>query len=182
MTPEQYLEIDSRAERPSEYYNGEMFVVGATTERHSLIQVNLSAFLHARLQGRPCKGLGSTIRVQIPQGPYYYPDFVVACGKREYAAYDTLLNPTAVFEILSESTANYDLGRKGELYQTIPSLQEYIVIEQKCPRARRWTRQSANKWLVERISGLDKVLAVEAIGCEIPFSDLYFEVDLDPQE
>ena len=112
------------------------------------------------------------MRVQIPKGPYYYPDFVVACGKPELAAYDTLLNPAVIFEILSDSTANLDRGDKCDRYLTIPSLNEYIVIEQKRARAVRWTRQAAPEtWQVEGFTGLDKVLPITAIGCEIPLSN-----------
>ncbi len=182
LTSEQYLEHDSKAEHRNEYYDGQMHVVEATTIRHSLIQLNLGVFLQPSLRGKSCQAMGSTIRVQIPRGPYYYPDMIVACGKPEVAAYDTLLNPTVIFEILSDSTGDFDRGEKCDMYLTIPSLKEYIVIEQKRARAVRWTRQpEAEKWFVEGFTGLDKVLPVAAIGCEIPLADLYFEVEFDPE-
>ena len=68
MTREQYLELDERAERPSEYYAGEMFELEPTTLRHAKIQLNLGVKLSSKLEGAPCSPLGSTIRVLVPVG------------------------------------------------------------------------------------------------------------------
>lgn len=122
LSPQQYLELDSRDQRPGEYYDGQMPVVEATTLSHSLIQLNLGEFLLAKLRGTQCKGLGSTLRVQIPKRPYYHPDFVVVCGKPQLAAYDTVQNSTIIIEILSDSTGNFDRGDKCDMYLTTPSL------------------------------------------------------------
>jgi Uma2 family endonuclease len=37
---------------------------------------------------------------------------------------DTVLNPVVLIEVLSESTSDYDRGRKFEYYRTLPSLSE----------------------------------------------------------
>jgi len=103
LTPEQYLELDSRAERPSEYFDGEIFEVQASSLRHNQISVNLIRSVANQLLDSPCQPMGSTMRVAIPRRKYCYPDLVVACGTPELAAFDTLLNPTLVIEILSKA-------------------------------------------------------------------------------
>jgi Uma2 family endonuclease len=186
ITPEQYLELDSRSDRRSEYHDGEMFVVEGTTLRHNRIQMNLTGLMLVKLKHKPCQPLGSTVRVRIPRSSYFYPDFVVACAKPELGAHDTLLNPSIVFEILSDSTADFDLGYKGEQYRSIPTLKEYIVIEQRQAKVQRWTRQpsagrAVDRWLVETFAGLDSVLPLEAADCDVPLADLYDEVEFDPE-
>ena len=180
LTPERYLELDSRADRPSEYYDGEMFVIEAASARHCEIQLNLGSVLRDQLRNSDCRALGSPLRVRIPRGRYTYPDMVAACNP-EYEEDDTLLNPVCVFEILSESTANFDLGRKFDMYRSIPSLMEYVVIEQHRASIRRYTRQPGPKWVLEEFSGLDAVLTLHSLGCQVPLSELYLHVDLDPE-
>ena len=183
LTRDRYLELDSRAERPSEFIDGEMFPIEAASPRHAIISYNLVRTIGQRLlRNERCQGMNSSIRVHIPGGRDTYPDFVVACGKQEYrdGKYETLLNPTVLFEVLSPATMNYDLGLKSELYCTIPSLAEYITIEQSRPKVRRILRLPSNKWLIEQFSGLDAVVPLEAIDCQLPLSELYERIEFDP--
>jgi Uma2 family endonuclease len=55
LTPEQYLEIERKAEFKSEYYQGEMFAMSGAREGHNLIVVNLVGELHQQLRERPCR-------------------------------------------------------------------------------------------------------------------------------
>jgi len=43
---------------------------------------------------------------------------------------DTLVNTVIIAEVLSISTKSYDRDEKFAAYRTIPSLQEYILIDQ----------------------------------------------------
>ena len=182
LTLARYLELDNSSRSPSEFFDGEMFEIEAATESHGLIQVNVTIAAGTRIRKSACAAMGQSTRVRVPSGKYFHPDLVVVCGKREFHPDQTLINPTVIFEILSNSTADFDLGTKGILYRSIPSLKEYIVIGQKRARAVRWTRQAAPEtWQVEGFTGLDKVLPIKAIGCEIPLSELYFEVEFDPE-
>src|SRR6266567_7188491 len=87
LTPEQYLEIERKAEFKSEYYNGEMFPMGEARPHnvipgvHSLIKTNVSGQLYLQLRSRPCRVYGSDQRVSVSAGLYTYPAVVVACGE-----------------------------------------------------------------------------------------------------
>ena len=179
FTPEQYIELDNHADGPLEYFDGEVFEIEAATENHGIIQFNLLAAVATRIRKSPCTGMGQATRVRVPTGKYFHPDLVVVCGKREFDPDDTLLNPSVVFEILSPSTKDFNLGSKGILYRSIPSLKEYILIEQSRPWAQRWTRQP-NGWHADELSGMDTILPITALNCEIPLSELYVEVELEP--
>ena len=74
-------------------------------------------------------------------GLYTYPDVVVVCGEPEFLdrEVDTLLNPTVLFEVLSESTEAYDRGVKFGHYRKIPSLREYVMVSQDRMLVERYT-------------------------------------------
>jgi Uma2 family endonuclease len=121
ITPEQYLELDRKAERPSEYYRGEIFPIEAATRAHSLIVTNLGRILGTILKDRPCEVHSSSLRLRAPTtGLYTYPDVVVVCGEPLFADdhVDTLLNPLLLIEVLSRTTQDYDRGQKFYHYHS----------------------------------------------------------------
>ena len=133
FTPQQYLEIDRAAERGSEYYDGEMFPMTAVSLVHDRIFDNISAALRTQLQDGRCTKVGSNLRVRCgPDAPYFYPDILVFCGAPvlEDSNEDTLLDASAIVEILSPSTELYDRTFKFEHYRKLPSFQHYLLVAQ----------------------------------------------------
>jgi len=179
VSPEQYLEAERRAETKSEYFAGQVFPMPGASLRHNQIVVNLVAGLHAALAGGECQVLPSDMRLKIPAtGMYTYPDVTVVCGEPqlEDAHFDTLLNPTLLIEVLSESTERYDRGRKAEHYRSIASLQEYLLVSQQEPRIERYRRHSAHEWLLSEAIGTDGVVELSSIGCALPLRGIYGRV------
>jgi Uma2 family endonuclease len=180
LTPEQYLEKERKAEFRSEYLHGEMFAMAGTSRRHSLIVVNITSGLHQRFRGRKCEAHSNELRVRVRRdGLYTYPDVVVVCGEPQFADehLDTLLNPTVIIEVLSESTKNYDRGEKFEQYRSIPTLAEYVLVAQDSPRVERLARQADGSWRFTEVGGLDGVLGLDAIACELPLAEIYDRVE-----
>ena len=181
LTPEQYLEIERRAEYKSEYWRGEMFAMAGAARQHGLLTGNLFASLHQQLRGRRCEVYSSDMRVLIPAtGLYTYPDVVAVCGDPRLADdhRDTLLNPTFAAEILSPSTESYDRGRKSEHYRTVESLQEYLLVAQDRVQAELYTRQSEGTWLLREARRLEDALELGSIGCRVLLADLYDKVEV----
>jgi Uma2 family endonuclease len=82
-----------------------------------------------RLRGGDCEVCTSDVKVITPGGDVMYPDVVVACGADPGKV--TVLNaPVVIIEVLSESTAERDHGRKRWAYQAIPSLRHYVLGDQ----------------------------------------------------
>jgi Uma2 family endonuclease len=118
------------------------------------------------------------MRIHIPStGRYVYPDASVVCGRPEFQdeARDTLLNPTVVVEVLSDSTEAYDRGEKFVQYQSMPSLTHYVLASQRAPRIEVFTRQPDGGWLL-RIYGPGQAARLDALGCEIAVDHAYAEV------
>ncbi len=143
-TPEQYLALDRKADYKSEYINGHVIAMAGASRRHNLIAGNLYREVSQQLRGRPCEAYISDMRVKVGlTGLYTYPDVVMVCGDIHFedGDNDTLLNPTAIVEVLSTSTEAYDRGEKFAHYRRLESLQEYLLVAQDKVRIEYYVRQ-----------------------------------------
>lgn len=178
MTPAEYLAFDRASPAKHEYWDGEVFAMSGGSREHSQLQANVSAALVNALRERPCIALTADMRVRIPASEkYVYPDGIVVCGEVlvEDDENDTLLNPTVLFEVLSDSTESFDRGRKFENYQSITALTDYVLVAQDRVRVEHFRRQADGSWLL-RILGPTDRLILESAGCEIAVEDIYHKV------
>ena len=179
----EYLEIERRAEYKSEFLRGEMFAMSGGTRWHSLIAVNLAGELRARLKGSRCMVLNSDMRVKIEAaGLYTYPDLSIACESEQFVddQGDTLLNPTVIIEVLSDSREAYDRGQKFEFYRQIPSLREYVLVSQDRPHLEQFVRQPSGDWLFHDVSGLDAQITLPSIGVSVALAEIFAKVQFPP--
>ncbi len=182
ITPEQYLEIDRRGERKSEYYDGKMFAMAGVGVAHNAIVWNLIASLGAQLQGRPCHGYPGDLRVRIDaQVRYAYPDVSVVCGEPEFLDHrrDTLLNPTLIIEVLSPSTSSFDRGFKFDAYTAIDSLAEYVLVSSDRASVEVFTRRSDGRWLLAKAIGREPSVELESIACRLAMAEIYERVEFE---
>ncbi len=180
LTPEEYLEIERRAERKSEYFEGEMFAMSGASRPHVLIVTNLVRELGNRLDAGPCEIYSNDMRVRVTaNGLYTYPDVMVECGEPQFAddQSDTLLNPVLIVEVLSESTEAYDRGKKFGRCRMLPSLREYVLIAQDAPRIEQWARQPDGHWLRAETGGMDASIRLASIDCELPLARIYNKIE-----
>src|SRR5689334_21758025 len=127
LTTAEYLARERAAEFKSEFFGGEMFAMAGANRRHSLICSNLVSILRPRLRTCGCEVHGSDMRIKVSKtGLYTYPDASVTCGEIRFEDEheNVLLNPAAVFEVLSRTTERRDRGWKFKQYRKIPSLIE----------------------------------------------------------
>jgi Uma2 family endonuclease len=180
LTPEEYLEMERQAETKSEYLHGEVYAMAGASPRHTLIAANAIALLVLGLKGRACSVYGSDLRILVPPtGLYTYPDVTVICGKAQFEdrQKDTLVNPTLIFEILSRSTEGYDRGEKFANYRTLESLSDYVLISLHRPFVEHYARQPDESWLLRSCEGVEAILPIPSIGCELPLADIYDKVE-----
>ncbi len=82
---------------------------------HNQVALNLAGTLNFRLRRQPYLVFMTDQRLWIPEAEVYtYPDVIVTPRPVELQTgrQDTVLNPVAIAQVLSESTRNYDLGGK----------------------------------------------------------------------
>jgi Uma2 family endonuclease len=176
LTPEQYLAIERKAERRSEYCDGRMTLMPVTNFRHAQIKANLVAEVGMRLKGGPWHTLSTTMRVKVQRtGLYTYPDVVLVHDGAELEddEQDTLLNPQVIIEVLSDSTEKYDRGKKARHYQQIASLREYVLVAQDEPVIERFVRQPDESWAKTFVEGLDREFAFATVPVRVPLADVY---------
>jgi Uma2 family endonuclease len=182
LTPEQYLEIERKAEYKSEYYQGEMFAMAGAKWNHNLIAAHLVREFDQQLRLRPCSVTPSDMRVHVnATGLYTYPDAVVVCGEPQFldGQFDTLLNPTVIAEVLSRSTEAYDRGRKFEHYRSIESLRQYLLVASDRMHADLYTRQQDGGWLLTPTDGPGGALSLASVDCRIALADIYEKVEFE---
>ena len=185
LTPEEYLALERQAETKSEYWQGEVYALAGASRQHNLVAANLTAALNLQLRSWPCEVYASDMRVKVARADHYsYPDVAVVCGQAEFEdrSEDTLLNPTVLIEVLSPSTEGYDRGAKFELYRTLESLSDYLLISQSRPIIEHYTRQPDDHWLLSTYKGLEAVTPIPSIGCELRLADVYDKVTWPAEE
>ncbi len=178
-TPQEYLEIERRAETRSEYDRGVIISMAGASLEHNIISANISRHIGIQLENSHCFIVSNDMRVRIPKcDKYYYPDGVVICGEAEleYSGFDTLLNPKLIIEILSESTEKIDRHEKFDCYETLESVSDYVLISQSEPRIEHFSRLSDGAWRLDIARGLEDILNLDSIGCRLSLADIYARI------
>lgn len=181
-TLETYAELEAQTGAKYHYEAGKIYLMAGGSPNHSRIQRNFIATLHPRLRGTPCEVYGSDLRLGIPfRDVYTYPDASVVCGKAEYAPRPkyTLLNPSLIVEVLSPSTAAYDMNEKFALYRHIPSFESYLLLSQDRVRAMLY-RKTPEGWLLQVEDAPEAMLNLAiGAGVSLPLGELYDGVIFD---
>jgi Uma2 family endonuclease len=175
LTEEQYLEIERLAEFKSEFHDGRMFAMSGGSLNHSLIATRMSALLDRQMPPG-CHTCNSDLRIKVASaGLYTYPDCSVICGDPEYFGNqkDVVLNPLLIVEVLSPSTEGYDRGKKFELYRSIPSLREYLIVHQDQRHVEHFSKQDDGSWVLREHAGTDSSVVISRLAVQIPLADLY---------
>lgn len=182
LTFEEYLAAEVTSERRREFFAGEVFEMEAASLSHQQVQAQTHLAIGTRLKTKPCKALLGGTRVGTASGRnglHTYPDLVIVCGPIE--TWDTdpngISNPKVIIEILSPATKDYDRGTKFELYRALPSLADYVNIHLDAPYIEHHTRQPNGSWLMSDIRGLASVLRLESAGIEVPFAEIYEDLE-----
>ncbi len=125
-----YLAGEQNSEIKHEYVSGTVHAMAGASVNHNQITSNLSRQLGNQLEGQDCRPFSSDLLVKTGAESYRYPDVVVVCDddfiENEYAT----ATPVLIIEVLSRSTRQKDKEEKRHEYLNIPTLQEYVLIEQ----------------------------------------------------
>ena len=181
ISPQEYLELERASSIKHEYIAGRMVEMVGATKNHNRIVNNLIFILMGQLRQRAGIVYATDMRVRIPKTNLYtYPDIAVVLGDDifEDDRQDVLLNPTAIIEVLSPSTENYDRGDKFHSYRTIATLQEYLMIAQDTHRVEHYVRQPDDQWLFSEATELAASIHLPSIDCELPLTDVYDKVHI----
>ena len=179
LTAAEYLELERSAEYKSEFFHGEMFARSGGSIGHAAIGGNIYHALRNLLKGTNCKPYNSDICIVVdPKAHYAFPDVSIVCGdpKRTEDALDGVLNPVALFEVLSPTTERHDRGARFRSYQTMVSLREYFLVSQDKALVERFERQSDAKWILSYHEGLEATVLIASVPCELALRDVFEDI------
>jgi Uma2 family endonuclease len=178
-TPQEYLELEINSEERHEYIDGEIILMSGGMPNHNRIVLNLGASLNFALKRQPYDVFITDQRLWIPQRRIYtYPDVMVIAGALQFqeGRKDSLTNPVMIAEVLSASTQGYDQGEKFKVYRTIPTFQEYVLIDQYSMHVERYYKTEPQQWIFSEYDGEAAILEFNTVPFQISLADLYDKV------
>lgn len=173
LAPEDYLDREMVSPIRHEYAGGLIHAMTGASAAHNLIAGNLYVHLRRHLQGSPCRVFMADMKARLEQADaFYYPDVMVSCETPAHPYYRK--QPKLIIEVLSSATARFDAGDKRRDYQSLSSLEEYVLVAQDCMDVRVWRRGAAGWTATIYTDGM--IVPMNAIGLELPIEAIYEDV------
>ena len=179
---EEYLALEEAADYKSEYIDGEIFPMAGGSTNHNQIAGNFYATLNFAFRTEDYEVFMSDVRLWIPQRRIYtYPDVMVVAGEPEYYdnRTDTITNPRVIIEVLSPSTKGYDRSKKFEAYRTIPTFEEYLLIDQTRIYIEHFSKTDNERWLFGDYDQSDDAITLASVSFQISLTDIYNKVKFE---
>ncbi len=185
LTVQEYLALEEDAEYKSEYYHGEIFAMAGGSINHNQIVMNIGTQLNQAYPHHKCRAFATELKLWIEEIDLFtYPDLMIICDKPQFypGRTDIILNPLIIIEVLSKSTEAYDRGKKFQFYRSIPSFQEYILIDQSSIHIDQFYINSQDKWMLTDYNDIKDTLKFSKIDFEIPLEKIYHLIDFEIAE
>lgn len=181
-TEAEYFGFERTAFGRWEYVKGEIRQMAGGTTDHGAISSNIVRTLGNALVPRDCRVYGSDVKLHTGDGINTLPDISAICGEHQYylGKKDVVLNPLLVVEVLSPSTEGYDRGEKFDHYQTIESLQDYLLVEQDEARVLLFTRRNSH-WEMREVKGMDGAVHLPSVDVTLALADVYASIKFGEQ-
>jgi Uma2 family endonuclease len=176
LTPEQYIRAEEQGECRHEYAGGFVYAQAGASRVHNLLALALATRLKIHLQGSPCRVYMADMKVRIKARDldlFYYPDVMVSCDPHPpHEYYED--KPKLLAEILSDATESKDRLEKLNAYSRLPSLEEYVLVEQHRLSVDVYRRTSEGLELEKLDEG--DALALHSVGLILSVHALYEDV------
>lgn len=183
-SPEEYLDLETQSQERHEYIDGEIVLMTGGLPNHNTLAGNFHAALNFALKRQPYRAFITDQRLWIPQKRIYtYPDVMVIQGELQLqeGRRDTITNPVMIVEVLSDSTEAYDRSGKFAAYRTVPTFQEYVLIDQYSLHVEQYFRTEPNKWIFSEYDGEEALVKLNSVPFEISLADLYDKVEFEAE-
>lgn len=174
MTMAEFLVWEDQQDERHEFVHGEIVAMTGGTVAHNQISGNIYTALRSALRGAPCRVFQENMKI-VADDSIFYPDVFVTCARLNDQ--DRLATePTVIVEVLSDSTTNRDRLVKNTAYRTLPSLTQYVIVNQRVAAVESVLRDGSG-WLHEVVTGEQGVLRIPALGVDVPLSVIYEDTE-----
>ncbi|MBX3417299.1 MAG: Uma2 family endonuclease [Pirellulaceae bacterium] len=183
ISVQEYLQGELISDRKHEFVDGTVYALAVASARHNRITMSVTLSIGAQLRGKSCEAFNSDMKIRVRLSHsvrFNYPDLLVVCQPNPDG--DLFQDqPVVIVEVLSESTRRVDEFEKREAYLTINSLSCYLLLEQDIP-ATVLHRRGEYGFEREFYEGLDAVIPLPEVDCELSLGEVYTNVTFPPPE
>lgn len=172
ISEQDYLQGELLAETRHELMDGQAYAMLESSEDHNLISLNVASELRNQLKGTLCRTFMVDMKVKAGHD-FFYPDVMVVSQQDNGSNYYKTA-PVIIVEVLSKSTRRFDKTNKRLQYQQIPSLEDYVLIEQDSAEIEVFSKQ--NHWQ-SAYYYLGDEITFAAIGVTMRVEDIYYQVN-----
>jgi Uma2 family endonuclease len=172
---EDYLESEKFSPVKREFVEGEVYAMAGASDNHNRIVRNFVASLENHLRDSPCETFFGDIKVQVTKNVYYYPDVLVSCEENPENPYFRN-QPILIIEVTSPSTKHIDRREKLLFYQQMPSVQEYVIVDQKKMNVEVHRRQPNGGWITYYFNEPRETVEFASVELSLPLTEIYRRV------
>lgn len=169
-TVDDFLAFEAEEPERYEFVDGIVRMMTGASAAHSRIKGNLLSALDTALGDGPCSAYVDDLKV-VTATAVMYPDVLVICRPLSPDD-DRVLDPTVVVEVLSPTTETHDRIRKWREYQTIASLQHFVLVAQSERRVEVYSRTEAG-WEIKVAEPPHDAIVLKAIGAKLSLEAIY---------
>lgn len=181
MTIEEFLDFAESSEERYEYIDGEPIKMTGGKLNHFRITNSVQSLLNVMLANTDFEVFAGGMLIRVGEARLVAPDLSVVCGEPETES-DTriLLNPILVVEVTSPSSIDNDRVSKRQYYEDVPSIRDYLIVDQHRRLAELYTR-SETGWHLRTFSAPDDEIPLEALDCALPLRDIYQRIQFEEE-
>lgn len=180
LTPDDYLQLEAESPIKHEYINGDVYAMAGATDAHVTIAGNLFALLRSHVRGTGCRVYIADMKLRVEtRNCFYYPDVLVTCDERDAETATYKRFPKLIVEVLSESTEAFDRGNKFFDYQTLETLEEYVLINTQHQRVECFRRNPEGLWVLQSYTPANETFELQSLTFSDTLSALYEDVSLE---
>lgn len=177
IPPEDYLQMEENSSVKHEYIDGQAYAMAGASDAHVTIALNLATELRNHLRGSGCRVYISDMKARLEAlNRFYYPDVMVTCDDRDRETSQYKCFPCLIVEVLSESTEAFDRGDQFADYQSLETLQEYVLINTKRQRVECFRRTEKGLWELQSYTPVEPAFQLRSIGFTGAIATLYEDV------
>ena len=180
LSVDEYLQLEAQSPLKHEYIDGKAYAMAGASDAHVTIAGNLFALLRSHVRGSSCRVYIADMKARLEaRNRFYYPDVMVTCDPRDPETSDYKRFPKLIVEVLSDSTEAFDRGDKFADYQTLDSLEEYVLINTRQQRVECFRRNPAGLWVLQYYTPETKTFHLQSVEFSDTLAALYEDVTLE---
>lgn len=177
ISVEEYLEGEMLSPVKHEFIGGEVYAMAGASDRHHRITVNIFSLLDSHMEDSECEVFVLDLKLKADEDTFYYPDVFVASDQNPVSEFYRE-EPVLVIEVASPSTRQIDRRERLKVYQSIPSVKEYVTVEQDKMHIELHRRQLNGTWITYfyNQNDRDEVIEFQSVGLKTGLDEIYRRV------